>query len=505
MVDVADIDTGAYFPERTVERFHDNFHNETLIANVGVVNTPYADELLFGMTLGQNYREIQTGARMVSVFGNWHRKGTIVMPSFKYKKEDFLVKGLRVQLNGNYNLGQEQNIDTLNRRYNWFGQFKEYEGPGGERSYSLYKYRNNTGIGIANFKYEINEKHALALSSTLNSFNREGSDALNPDNDVYHQPRKTLKNVAGLGYTYTTDDFNASVFAKHYFQQNKFAQSYNPTGNYGDIAYANRVNAFNNLGYGAAATYFLTDNFQLKGSFEKSYRLPEANELYGDQINLTGNIDLKPESSQNYNLGASYWVSLKNLHQLNFNASAFYRDAKDFIRPRLDNNQAMQVNDNLGNVTNFGIEAEIRYQFGNKITAGANFTYENLRNNTQFIEGQTVESVVYRDRIPNVPYLYGNADASYNFSDLWGKGHTLSLGYNLLYVHAFYLYWPSLGSDKLNIPEQIPHDITLTYGFNDKLRFTLECRNLADTLLYDNFSLQKPGRSFFGKINYTIF
>ena len=62
LVDVADIDTGAYFPERTVERFHDNFHNETLIANVGVVNTPYADELLFGMTLGQNYREIQTSA-----------------------------------------------------------------------------------------------------------------------------------------------------------------------------------------------------------------------------------------------------------------------------------------------------------------------------------------------------------------------------------------------------------------------------------------------------------
>ena len=111
--------------------------------------------------------------------------------------------------------------------------------------------------------------------------------------------------------------------------------------------------------------------------------------------------------------------------------------------------------DNLGSVTSLGIEGEIRYQFDNRLSMGTNITYQNLRNNTKYEEGQTTVSVVYKDRIPNMPYLYGNADVSYTFSNLWKKEHQLSLGYNALYVHAFYLYWPSLGSSKLDVPEQI--------------------------------------------------
>src|SRR5690606_20481519 len=113
---------GAY-ANTYLRRFHDTYHNETLIANTGVVNKKYADQLLVGITLGKNYKEIQTGARMVSVFGGWHRRGNIVMPHLKYRKEN-LIKGLDVALNANYNLGDERNIDTLNVRYDWYGNYK---------------------------------------------------------------------------------------------------------------------------------------------------------------------------------------------------------------------------------------------------------------------------------------------------------------------------------------------------------------------------------------------
>ena len=162
--------------------------------------------------------------------------------------------------------------------------------------------------------------------------------------------------------------------------------------------------------------------------------------------------------------------------------------------------------DNLGSVTNLGFETEVRYSYLDKLAIGGNLTYQNLRNDVQYVDGQ--ESVVYRDRIPNMPYLYGNADASYNFNNLWGKNHSLSINYNLLYVHAFYLYWPSLGndSDKLGIPRQLSHDIRLTYrlGRSNRLQFTLEARNITDNNLYDNFSLQKPGRSFTGEVKYNF-
>lgn len=505
-VDVADINTGKYYPEQEVRRFHDTYHNETLIAKIGVVNKSYADRMLFGVTLGQNYSEIQTGARLVSVFGNWHRKGNIVMPTFKYKKNDLLLDGLDLTLNANYNLGKEQNIDTVNRRYNWFQEYRQYEGEGSERSRSLYKYSNNTGVITANANYPINERHSISINSVFNSFNRKGSDELYPENDNYDQPRKSIKNITGLGYKYEiSEKWSTSVFLKHFFQKNNYSQSYNPTGNWGDLAYLNQVNTFNTIGYGIASTYFINEIVQLKASYEKSYRLPETDELYGDLVNLQGNIELDPEKSDNYNLGAQYFLDLNPHNQITINGNIIYRDARDFIRPRLNNNQTMQVMDNLFNVINLGFDGEIRYFFKDLVSAGMNLTYQNVRNNTKYEEGQSVESVVYRDRIPNMPFLFGNADVSLFLDDVFATGNTLTVGYNMLYVHAFYLYWPSLGSDKLDIPEQISHDINVTYSIqNGKYNITAECRNITNDRLYDNFSLQKPGRSFSVKLRYFI-
>lgn len=157
-------------------------------------------------------------------------------------------------------------------------------------------------------------------------------------------------------------------------------------------------------------------------------------------------------------------------------------------------------------MTNLGVEAEVGYSYKNNFTAGANLTYQNLRNNTRFQGGQTQESIVYRDRIPNIPYLYGNADANYTFESPFNSSNQIGFGYNLLYVHAFYLYWPSLGSTKLEVAEQISHDLNMTYTFgkNNNFQFTIEARNLADANLYDNFSLQKPGRNFTWKTKYSF-
>lgn len=506
-VDVADIHTGQYYPNQRVRRFHDTYHNETLIAQFGVQGKPYADKLLLGITLGQNYAEIQTGARLVTVFGDWHRRGNIMMPTFKYAKKNLFMEGLDITVNANYNLGTEQNIDTVNRRYNWLRQFKEYDTPGGERAYSLYKYKNNNAVATASANWQWAAHHQLTLSHVLNSFDRQGKDELFPDQDTYEQPRKSLKNILGLAYQFEKEErFSSSAFVKHYTQTNHFALAYNPSGVYGDVAYRNEKARFQYLGYGWTGAYFIHDNLQVKASFEKSYRLPDPEELFGDMINLQGNNELKPEKSYNYNLGLSYWKSLASAQRLEVNANGFYRDSKDFIRPRLNNNQAMQVMENLFKVTNFGIEGDLRYHWKDRFTVGLNASYQDLRNNTRFVEGQSIESVVYRDRIPNMPYLFGNADAAYTFRDVIHEGNDLSLGYNMLYVHEFYLYWPSLGSDKLAVPQQLSHDLNMTYTLSGKNRFqfTVECRNLLDKPLYDNFSLQKPGRSFTGKIRYFI-
>ncbi len=132
-------------------------------------------------------------------------------------------------------------------------------------------------------------------------------------------------------------------------------------------------------------------------------------------------------------------------------------------------------------------------------------TYQNLQNMTKYEPGEDFVSPFYKDKIPNIPYLFGNFDATVFFTDLFKKGNNLSVGYNFLYVHTYYLFWPSMGSkdSKLDIPQQFKHDLNLVYTLaNGKYNIGLECKNLLDNELYDNFSLQKPSRAFYVKFRY---
>jgi outer membrane receptor protein involved in Fe transport len=51
------------------------------------------------------------------------------------------------------------------------------------------------------------------------------------------------------------------------------------------------------------------------------------------------------------------------------------------------------------------------------------------------------------------------------------------------------------------VPNQFSHNVTLSYSLkNGRYTLSAECQNLTDEKLYDNFSLQKAGRAFYGKI-----
>jgi hypothetical protein len=51
------------------------------------------------------------------------------------------------------------------------------------------------------------------------------------------------------------------------------------------------------------------------------------------------------------------------------------------------------------------------------------------------------------------------------------------------------------------VPNQFSHNIALSYTIKEgRYNFAVECRNLTNEALYDNFSLQKAGRAFYAKI-----
>src|SRR5690606_17624327 len=139
----------------------------------------------------------------------------------------------------------------------------------------------------------------------------------------------------------------------------------------------------------------------------------------------------------------SYSLDFQDVHQISLSGNAIYRHANNFIYTRLNDNQTKLITDNLDGVSTLGGDGEIRYSYKNQFTMGTNITYQNIRNLRKYEPGYTGVSAVYKDRMPNIPFLFGNADASVFFKDFGKKGNNLTIGYNLLYVHAYYLYWPS--------------------------------------------------------------
>ncbi|MFD2556824.1 TonB-dependent receptor [Sphingobacterium tabacisoli] len=515
-VDILNVDRAdrekyrTYTYDQRVRQFHNKYHNETLVANIGVSNKKYADQLLFGITLGQNKKEIQNGNHMKTVYGGRESLGNIVQPSFKYVKNNLFTEGLNVSMSGRYNLGKERTLDTVARRFNWAGESepKYPDNPnqkGGEDELRDYRYRNNNSVFSANVNYTFHEKHSLILNHQFTGFNRKGYNSLQPDLLDNNIPNKTFKNITGLGYGYAINTkWNVNVFTKYYHQK-----TVSNTLNSGTIVRQDTSTGYG--GYGIATTYFIIPDLQLKTSFERAIRLPENTELFGDLENQSPNPRLRPESSYNFNFGISYFKKFGDSHRMSIDANYLYRDARDFIRPftgqeDVNGKRKMQYV-NLRKAVNNSFDINMRYYYKSLLSLGGTMTYQNLLNNTKVEPSKIVESSIYKNRLPNIPYTYGNFDANVYFQDFLDKGAVLNVGYNLLYVHDFFLDWASYAtpSARFVVPSQLSHDLNLVYTLKSgKYNIAFECLNFTDAKRYDNFALQKPGRSFNLKLRYFI-
>lgn len=487
-----------------VKRFNDRFHNEAIIGKFGFTGKSWADRLMLGFTYSNFYKEIQTGVYQYIVFGQKHRKGYSFVPSLEYSKRDLLVKGLDVTLAANYNHNLTQNIDTAAWKYNWFGE-RRYTGSRGEQSYQDNESKNTNWNASFTANYRIGQVHAFTLNHVFSAFERttrsyvEGSSRIS-DFDI---PKVTRKNITGLSYRFMPSErWNLSVFGKYYNQYNRgpVSQSDDGVGNYIEM-----TRSTSSVGYGAAGTYFILPGLQAKLSYEKAYRLPTTDELFGDEDLEAGQTTLRPENSHNINLNLSYTHQFGK-HGLYLEGSFIYRDTKDYIQRGLDAIGGMSygIYENHGRVKTKGFNVSARYSFSHWFNIGGTFNNINARDDEPYRAGNSQQqSITYGQRIPNQPYTFANFDANFYWRNLFGQGNVLSLTYDGFYQHEFPLYWERLGdpSTKARVPEQWSHSLILGYSLkNGRYNFSLECRNLTDEKLYDNFSLQKAGRAFYGKV-----
>jgi outer membrane receptor protein involved in Fe transport len=148
------------------------------------------------------------------------------------------------------------------------------------------------------------------------------------------------------------------------------------------------------------------------------------------------------------------------------------------------------------------------------LKVNGNFTYQDFR---LFKTGNSAKEGA---RLRNTPYFFANLGVNALRSSMLGKRDKLQAYWYLTFVREYYLdyipkdrepdgflgLWGKAGFDAPNIiPNQNIHTAGLTYyPMDNRLSVGLQCKNVFNTEVYDNFRIQNAGRSFHMKVTYTF-
>ncbi|WP_316750502.1 TonB-dependent receptor [Pedobacter gandavensis] len=487
-------------------RFHDDYESFMGQIEAGVSNKKWADVFVAGITYTSNYKQRQTGATQEKVIGNMTSDGHNLIPSIRYRKDNLFIKGLSASVFANYSSNKNTLTDTSAREFFWDGtsQPRTIGNIGSELSgekKSIAHFTGHSVLAQLNLGYTISENHMFNLNNNYNSTYRESYNEIDPYNHSYDKSNRLNKNITGLSYQQQV--FNGKM------TNNIFGKMYGLSGETFDKDGKGTSNSKQYYGYGIASSYKLTPVLGIKGSYEHAYRLPGLVELFGDREVVRANPNLKPESSNNYNLGLFFDKRLGK-GKIWAEASGYYRDANDYI----STGQSAATSDgsyaqysNSDGIIIRGFETEIRYDYNNLFSVLVNMTYQSAINRQQFEKGSVRKNVNYLSRVPNEPWLYGNADFSIGKDNLIGKDTRVQFNWFTQFINDYSVTWSKLGdkTTKSYIPRQFIHNATLTYSMHKgRYNVSLESRNLTNVIAYDKFKLQKPGTSFFVKFRYAI-
>lgn len=486
-----------------VERFHDTYHNESVAAKVGVVGKSWADRLIFTMKYANMYKEIQSGVRQEIVYGDKLRRGYSLMPSLEYQKRNLFTEDLDLMVTANYNNNVTYNIDTAQYKYNWLGDTQRLNSPG-EQSYQHTRSNSDNWNATATLTYRMGRAHTFTLNHVFNAFMRHNASLLAREEQGDAIDKQTMKNITGAQYRLMPSKrWNVTLFAKYYALD--VAGPIATDSNQSNFVRTTRHE--DALGYGAAATYFILPSLQTKLSYEKAYRLPTIEEMFGDEDLEQGDIAIRPENSDNINVNLSYSDSygVDDKHSLYLDAGFMWRDTRDYIQRNIvdiSGGKSAATYINYGRVRTWGVTLSARYSFATWLSVGGNISYMDVRDNMKIAIGTTsMPNLGYGDRMPNIPYLFADSDITFTWNDCISEGDALSLTYDNQYLHNFY-YSSRIGTNKSDymVPTQFSHNLSLSYSLKQgKYSISVECRNFTNEALYDNFSLQKAGRAFYAK------
>lgn len=222
--------------------------------------------------------------------------------------------------------------------------------------------------------------------------------------------------------------------------------------------------------------------------------MPTLNDLY---YTFIGNKDLKPEYTNQYNLGVTYAINIPKywLRRLEFQVDGYYNQVEDKIIAMPTSNQFRWTMLNLGYVEIRGVDVAVQgfWKIGKvDVSTRLNYTYQKAQDFTDR------DSRYYGGQIPYVPWHSATAilGASYRGWDL---------NYSFIYTGERYEAVANIAENYAQ--PWYTHDLALskTVNFNKtSLRVTAEVNNIFNQPYEVVQCYPMPGTNFKIKINITI-
>lgn len=239
---------------------------------------------------------------------------------------------------------------------------------------------------------------------------------------------------------------------------------------------------------------FNSINLDVRAFYKRIFRMPTLNDLY---YTFVGNIDLKPEYTNQYNIGFGYnkLFDGETLKNINVQLDAYYNEVENKIIAMPTSNQFRWTMLNLGECEIRGVDfsSQLGWEISQvELNTRLNYTYQKAQDFTD------PSSDYYGGQIPYIPWHSGS--------------FVIGAGYNKWEMDYSFIYTGERYESQANIPENYAqpwytHDISLSRNFSFNgwgLRATAEVNNLFNQQYEVVQCYPMPGTNVRFVINITL-
>ncbi|MEO1023768.1 MAG: TonB-dependent receptor [Bacteroidota bacterium] len=492
-------------PEQIIDarRFHDRHISAYGEIGIKFRDIAWADRLDVVTTIAHRNDQLQNGVRLSNTaVGEATSLFTTISQRVDYRKTLFNDK-LSLRYYGILAFTNSEVDDNTTNFYSWRGELYQRQNESGSELFTNRTERNGDDLGTAHRvvgKWALSNNTDLTVSNFIRYNSIQGNDPVGPritingeEVDPNTVASTITRNVAGAELTsrFLDDKLTAITFYKRYYYN---AEAIDVVRTNATQLPVRRVDS-NEDGYGVALKFQAFPTVFIRSSFERTARIPNEIEIFGDFGGTIPNYEIQPELGNNLNIGINYSRFLDNETELFFSLDGFIRDLENLIVPRPFGQESI-IFRNAGRTYAQGLEFSSRFSPIRRLNVTGNLTY------------QTNEFNESGNQVPNQPILLGNIGGRYQLEDVFGTVNNLILTWTYFFIDEFSINEvPDLdrADPQFVVPTQHLHNAGIIYRIPQRnMNLSFNVQNVFNSEIFDNFRVPRPGINYQFKISYTL-